>query len=316
MATAQDLVLQHPTNPIYNTFLATQSDKVWSRNYAPIKNIICHSGIDGAGTTQANFEEAFLPLYDDDTVRLRQPAVRPNSRHWRFETEADCENWFNTEIVSVVLSAFNAYPVLMQTSHAKPLSEETITENTDLTFSVKIGNRRHAVAIGEMKRNILEPRAWRTGNVSAAKQQEKLSKELRGYAHKYQCPQVFCFDGAYLLLLQFRATKPEDLLSERCPVDTWVLPIKNTGCSLRYALYRILVQGWRRCQASASPLASIGGLAPEFREFYSGLPIWREGQTRQRSHPRGFQRSIDATNGSVFWSHPQYAVEWETRAFW
>ncbi|KAF4459883.1 hypothetical protein FALBO_13361 [Fusarium albosuccineum] len=178
MATARDLILQRPTNPIKNTFLATQSDKVWSRSYAPIKNIICHSGIDGAGITQANFEEAFLPLYDDDTVRLRQPAVHPNNRHWRLETEAGCENWFNTEIVSVVLSAFNAYPIMMQTSHTKPLSEETITENTDLTFSVKIDNRRHTVAIGEMKRNILEPKVWRMGNVSAAKQQEKLSKEL------------------------------------------------------------------------------------------------------------------------------------------
>ena len=66
----------------------------------------------------------------------------------------------------------------------------------------------------------------------------------RSYAHKYRCPQIFCFDGVYLLMLQFRINKSvDDIRLTGCAVDCWVVPRENhgRGCTLRYALYRFLV---------------------------------------------------------------------------
>ncbi|EWG52271.1 hypothetical protein FVEG_11054 [Fusarium verticillioides 7600] len=137
MSTAGELIQQHPANVVANPGYKTTSDKAWAHDYNPIKTTIVHTIIRN-GITDANFEDAFMGMENDDELRFRQPAVRTNQRHWRLETEADCENWFNTEITKVVLSAWHDYPPLMQTSHTKPLSEENISENVDCTFSVKV----------------------------------------------------------------------------------------------------------------------------------------------------------------------------------
>jgi len=69
------------------------------------------------------------------------------------------------------------------------------------------------------------------------------------YADKYQCPQIFCFDGEWLLMLQFRAESPEGIKDLNCKIDGWLIPRVNgdNGVTLRYALYRFLAQGFRRC---------------------------------------------------------------------
>ncbi|KAF5692054.1 hypothetical protein FDENT_3074 [Fusarium denticulatum] len=164
--TAQQLILQHSTNPVNNPGYETKTDKVWARAYKPIKKVTSHTMTGADGMTYANFEGAFLPLQADDELRFRQTAVPPNNRHWRLETEADCENWFHTEVVNVVLSAWHAYPAVTQTSHTKPVTEENIAENVDCVFSVRVGNTRRTVAIGEMKRNLLEE-DWQDGTKHA-----------------------------------------------------------------------------------------------------------------------------------------------------
>ncbi|KAF5022085.1 hypothetical protein F66182_5860 [Fusarium sp. NRRL 66182] len=231
-ATAEALILQNPTNPVNNPLYTTGSDKVWARQYKPMKNIIPRTAVSPDGVFHANFEDAFLPLLEDDSLRLRQRALPPNKRQWRLETEADCENWFNTEIVNVVLAAWHGFPMMMQSSHVKPLVAEQIPENVDFTFSVKFGGSRRAVAIGEIKRNLIAPEVWQGADLSRSGQ-SKLSQELRGYAHKYECPQVFCFDGKTLVLLQFRADKADDIKEENCPIDCWVIPVKGSSCSIR-----------------------------------------------------------------------------------
>lgn len=128
-----------------------------------------------------NFDDAFLPLYEDDNLRLSQPAEPPNSRKWRFETEADCENWFNTEVVNVVLSAWNSYPSILQSSHNKPVSEENIAENIDSIFTFKSEGAKRVLAIGEIKRNLIKSMFWQRGNPASSASQKKLSQELRGY---------------------------------------------------------------------------------------------------------------------------------------
>jgi hypothetical protein len=157
----------------------TGSDKEWARRYKPISNLVPHTRIID-GITYAEFDQGFLPLYDDDLVRMNEPAVAPNTRRWRFEMEADCENWFNSEISNVVLAAWFNYPSVLQTSHNKPLTEENISENVDVTYSTRIGNQRVPLAIGEMERGLIDPRVWQAGDISSKGSQKRLSQELRG----------------------------------------------------------------------------------------------------------------------------------------
>jgi hypothetical protein len=334
--TAETLILQHPSNPIHNPMLVTDTDKAWARQYDPIKNITLHSLVDQDGITQANFEEAFFPLSNDDRMRFRRPAVPPNNRSWRLQAEADCENWFNTEIVNVVLAAWDTSPTMIQSSHNKPLSDRNIPEEVDSLFSVKLGDRRRPVVIGEIARNLIREEAWRRGRPSAIPNQKRLSQELRGcvsqhgstglsaltmfnrYAHKYQCPQVFCFDGSFLLLLQFRASRVEDLQDENCPVDCWILPVTGSSCPLRYALYRLISQGWRRCQTEIQPSFdfTVGGLQPHSRNFFNGEPIWQYQGSLYIAHPFGYERLTNGETGALMWTHRDYEGEWETDAFW
>ena len=173
---------QNPSNPVHNTLLVTGSDKAWAQRYHAIKNITVHTVIDENGLSHADFDQALLPPYGDEHLRMNEHANAPNFRRWRFEVEADCENWFNTEIVNVVLAAWARFPRVLQTSHTRPLSNHnTIPEKIDMTFTTKIGNRRRPIAIGEMKRNLIAPGAWQRGTLRGSASQKKLSQELRGY---------------------------------------------------------------------------------------------------------------------------------------
>jgi hypothetical protein len=136
------------------------------------------------------------------------------------------------------------------------------------------------------------------------------------YAYKYRCPQIFCFDGSLLVLLQFKAYRLEDLKDEACPVDCWAIPIEGSSCSLRYGLHRFLAQGWRRCQGEFAAHFSVGGLTPYSREFYIGLPIWKIDGRKQKSHPAGYRRAVHGESGALMWTHDVHPIEWETGAFW
>ncbi|KAM7210611.1 hypothetical protein V8F06_014001, partial [Rhypophila decipiens] len=101
--------------------------------------------------------------------------------------------------------------------------------------------------IGEFKRCLVSRREWQSGKLMPS--QQGFSRELRGYAYLYRCPQVFCFDNSTFLMLQFRAAKLDAIRDPDCTVDCWVFPGKNpNGIPLRFAFYRLLVQGFRRCQ--------------------------------------------------------------------
>ncbi|POR39747.1 Uncharacterized protein TPAR_00065 [Tolypocladium paradoxum] len=314
--TAEYHILQHPTNYIHETKYTSSSNKSWARQYKPIAKVVTRSYIDREGKSHANFEEAFLPLYDDDMVRMQESCVGPNTRLWRFAVEADCENWFHTEISNVVLAAWARYPAIWQTSHSKPFTETSVSENVDVAYSVKIGGIRYTIAIGEIKRNLIDLEDWQSGSISSTGTQMRLSKELRGYAHKYQCPQVFCFDGAALLLLQFRASKLERIEDENCQVDCWVIPRTGSYCTLRYGLYRLLAQGWRRCQSETAGQLTVGGLTADSREFYNGRPIWRVDGVKHGKHPAGYERSVDGATGALKWTNEEYPEVMETWPFW
>ena len=105
-------------------------------------------------------------------------------------------------------------------------------------------------------------------------------------------------------MLQFKAKKPEAITSEDCKIDCWVIPRENAGgITLRYALYRLLVQGLRRCQGQLSPsVVTINGQESEFRNFYTGEPIWEiEGSLHR--HPWDMYRGVDPRDGSIYWMY-------------
>ena len=91
----------------------------------------CYKLIKQDGTYDVDFIAGLIRLYLDDTLRLSQPAFPLNKRYWRPDSEADCENWFNSEIANAVLSAWHNYPSLVQTSYIKPILEDGIPENID-----------------------------------------------------------------------------------------------------------------------------------------------------------------------------------------
>ena len=145
----------------------------------------------------------------------------------------------------------------------------------------------------------------------------KYTNTLCRYVDKYECPQIFCWDGQTLLMLQFRARKASQLREVDCPVDCWVIPATESACTLRYALYRLMVQGFRRCQARASEGLVVAGLAEHGREFFTGKPIWKFDGKSQLNHPGGYIRAIDESNGALKWVHEEDPeVTWETGEFW
>ncbi|CAG7558850.1 unnamed protein product [Fusarium equiseti] len=113
---AKALMLQKPTNTVDNLLIKSGSDKVWARSYSPITNYKSHAIIGQHGNYYDDFEGSFLGIQHDDAQRFSEPAFPLNKRHWQLDSEADCENWFNTEIANVELSAWRNYLPLMQTS--------------------------------------------------------------------------------------------------------------------------------------------------------------------------------------------------------
>ncbi|KAK3373652.1 hypothetical protein B0T24DRAFT_271170 [Lasiosphaeria ovina] len=319
MDTVGHLIWQNPDNPVENNHIYTYTNKAWTSPYHVIQNLMIRTQLDGDGRTNGDFTT--FKTFDDDALRSQQYAVSPNMRSWIFDSEADCELFFHTEVSNVVLAGWRSYPLVRQTSHMKPLGSNN-AESVDATYLAGPGDNMTVIVIGEMKKNLIDARSWQSGNIMGNSPQEKLSKELRAYAHKYQTPQVYCFDGETLLLLQFRASKAADILSHTVKVDCWVFPREKTNVPLRYALYMLLSQGFRRFQtmnALPGPL-SVGGFESVERRFFDGRPIWRDMYSHKTlDHPGGYNRSVDA-DGAVKWTDPNdlagASVVYETLPFW
>lgn len=128
-----------------------------------------------------------------------------------------------------------------------------------------------------------------------------------------------------LLILQFRAARQKEIKDPKCAVDCWVIPrLLTGGTTLRYAVYRLLLQGYRRCQSSWSVPVSLGGMIPHSHEFFSGRPIWKLPSGRlQLNHPGGYNRAVDASSGAFFFGDgadpardDHGNVAWHTEPFW
>ncbi|RTE81367.1 hypothetical protein BHE90_004158 [Fusarium euwallaceae] len=323
--TVISLLNQHPTNPVHNTLNQSETKKLWAKSYHPLSKLKVHTVVRGPSSVIANFDEAFLGDYEDETVRLQNPALPSNYRKWRMDSEADGIQWFHTEISNIVLAAFAECPSVIQASHEKPLSETKTDQIVDVSYSIRHGRDRLPIAIGEFKRGLLRAEDWQAGNVKLILQ-SKLSRELRGYAYLYECPHIFCFDNYTFIMLQFRAKTRDDIKDAKCVVDCWVFPRDNFhGTPLRYALYRLLVQGFRRCQGLRALDVSLFGVRPSRREFYNGRPLWNLPDGLTHSRPWGHTRRVDPAYGAFYWADgdgPAPLLDqngtqvWDTAAFW
>lgn len=126
-------------------------------------------------------------------------------------------------------------------------------------------------------------------------------------------------------MLQFRAREPAKIKDPKCEVDCWVIPRENFyGCTMRYALYRLLVQGFRRCQGEYALDVSLYQMRPSEREFYNGRPLWKI-DGRLYTKPWDYHRLVDRTYGAFYWARPGDSnpvldpngnTLWDTEPFW
>lgn len=104
-----------------------------------------------------------------------------------------------------------------------------------------------------------------------------------------------------------------EIVQKDCLVDCWVIP-RDCGITLRYAFYRLLLQGFRRFQGHKLALNTF---SCDFRQFYNGRPLWKFGTGHVATHPYGYTRWVDSSTGAICWTQPDRDdVIQETMALW
>jgi len=98
-------LLQEQLNSGRNAHDHTPTDKPWAKSFQVITNFKVRTTRQGT-VVLADFG-AFLSQYEDDVMRLNEPANRPNpARVWDLITEGDARDWFGDQIIAPVLHAF------------------------------------------------------------------------------------------------------------------------------------------------------------------------------------------------------------------
>lgn len=145
------------------------------------------------------------------------------------------------------------------------------------------------------------------------------------YAIANECPQIFCFDGRYLLLLQFQAHQMADLGKRNTRVKSWLLHVPNDSNEntppLREALCCFFTLGLRRIQGQQSPRLppTLGRFTPAGRQWFSGKVTWRIAEDETTTeHPEGYYTDVDPVTGGVFWkdAEGQTVLDQSGRGVW
>ncbi|KAH9225577.1 hypothetical protein K456DRAFT_1766891 [Colletotrichum gloeosporioides 23] len=319
---ASNLLSERPENVVVNAGIQTYSgaNKFNNTRSIPDAQLKIHT-VYKNGHYQGASWDALLDPFEDDYLRLESETRKPNARAaWVLEVEQDGADYFNQEISAVVLSKLIEHPRIFSQSQMGPPRGRS-GKFIDVVYYWKDtsdpnGNLKHVGFIGDFKRNVLKPNLWSDRKTAGDPNQVALSRELRGYAIEYGCPQIFCFDLNAFLFLQFRATKESKLSDANCPVDCWIFLRGETDSiyqsePIREVLYRFIMQGIRRSQCHGCPVSVIGGLSPKGRLFFNGEPLWqREDGKTGAGHPLGYKRAVDENNGALAWKTPD--GEWLT----
>ncbi|QDS77975.1 hypothetical protein FKW77_001927 [Venturia effusa] len=289
--------------------------KAWT---APYPQILGQNNLTVHPPTNAGLLAMFGVEDDLDQLRLSTYAYPLNSYVDVLSTEGDSVASFHRQITTAVRLAFTNYPFIIERSESGPPGHAPFAETVDHYFSFTHVNRECLLAAGELKNRGIIRRARWYGVQAAAGTEARLGKELRGYATKYRTPQMYCYDGSNLLIVQFRAQTEADIQDEACPIDCMVIPRSSEvddHCSMRMALYRLVSQGIRRCLALYAPQLAIGACRREW-EYFSGCPYWRSNVGRTADLVVGgvsYQREFDQQNRAWKWTPNNGQVgQWDT----
>ncbi|KAH8691933.1 hypothetical protein BGW36DRAFT_464533, partial [Talaromyces proteolyticus] len=204
-----------------------------------------------------------------DVIGLETPAHHLNMCPQLAETEGDVMRDFDQNIIVPVELAFSGSSALSKPNpNAAPIhgapklwsrslvgSSESGSSTKTVDYQMMMSHREPSLElpcmIGELKKpQVIKLSQWLFNpEYPADGKTTRLQQELRGYAYKYQCPQVFLFDTRTLVIVQFRASSVQDIREEDCPVDCCVIPWKRLEpdqCSIPYALYRLASWGYIR----------------------------------------------------------------------
>lgn len=170
-------------NPVHDSAHNEETDKPWVQRFAPITGLLVRTRDVDDGWIAGDFNEAFLPEYEDERERNELPGSATRPREWRLETKANCEAYFRTEISGVVLAAWARVGVYEDRQHRPVLARnEAIQDTVDIayTWMTTVHHKTWIMAIGAIKLREIDRPLWQSGDISASESQMRLSRELRG----------------------------------------------------------------------------------------------------------------------------------------
>ncbi|KAK4096894.1 hypothetical protein N658DRAFT_501069 [Parathielavia hyrcaniae] len=259
-----------------------------------------------------------LPSEVDD-IGLQYPAHSLNLTHQAILSEGDVTRDFDQNFEPFRL-AFSGGPFLWPRSLCGPTgpTNTSVTVDYQLTWPGQNPLLERAAMIGELKQPfVIIPSEWtpsQRGWVdNPGDMTKRLQREMRGYAHRYKCPQVFVFDSVHLVILQFRAASKDQIQDQDCHVDICIIPrekLFQEQCTIQYALYRLAWRGWMRLSATSATqegskrktvTVAVDGI-PRAYEWWSGKPFWEVAPGRyQFGHPNGWKRQFFRLGTGGYW---------------
>ncbi|KAI0966029.1 hypothetical protein F4678DRAFT_484569 [Xylaria arbuscula] len=247
------------------------------------------------------------PENEMDQFLLSKSVYPLNRLQEELQNVGDSVRAFYTHISFPVQLALQG--TMVQRSQAGPPGPTNHRETADFVWI----RGDHCVVVGGLKRHgIIKQTSWENLLLDDANR-TNLSKELRGYCHKYRTAAGVLFDGRYLLILLFQASAEQDLEAVDCPVKSFLFA--HTNPNLRYALFRIASLQVQRCQAQTAPPLHLDGYTRLFA-WWSGAPYWTDASGRTfPHHPHGYTRHFDRTNGAWYWHTPHGRVQ-DTAPLW
>ncbi|KAF1346387.1 hypothetical protein EJ07DRAFT_85290, partial [Lizonia empirigonia] len=218
------------------------SVKPWTQAFHDLTNLTLHP------STKHAFDNVFGPMFLDDTTRIAQAVAQAPSTREFVKNEADAGRLFHKQISGVVMSYFASIPIVNELDQSGPLGNSSFGGFVDTQFFQV--PTQELLATGEHKAPGVIEDEWSPAQQTSETQD--LGRELRAYAYHYKCPQVFCYDGVTMVIVRLRANDREDI--KRCNGDMFVIPniAAVGGIHIRYALYRLMVDGLHRFMAATA----------------------------------------------------------------
>lgn len=102
-------------------------------------------------------------------------------------------------------------------------------------------------------------------------------------------------------MLRFRATQANQIQEQGCDVESWVIPVGSTDCTVRYAFYCLVREGFHRIIGQEAAGFQAGGWT-RHHIWFSGKPYWMyPGRNEAFPRPLGHSKVWDGQNYHWIW---------------